>query len=60
MPVAIEPVAVTAINQERENFLELDPGDRPTHRTTATAEHYTALEGARSLAGYCRVPKFDR
>ncbi|MEG4115329.1 MULTISPECIES: hypothetical protein [unclassified Microcoleus] len=44
---AIEPVAATAINQERENFLELiEAIARHVAATRDPLQHYTALERA--------------
>ena len=47
MPAAIEPAAATAINQERENFLELiEAIARHIAATRDPLQHYTALERA--------------
>ena len=47
MPAAIEPAATTAINQERENFLELiEAIARHIAATRDPLQHYTALERA--------------
>ncbi|MEG4506043.1 hypothetical protein QUA81_21275 [Microcoleus sp. F6_B4] len=47
MPAAIEPAAATAINQERENFLELiEAIARQIAATRDPLQHYAALEQA--------------
>jgi hypothetical protein len=47
MPAAIEPAAATAINQERENFLELiEAIARHIAATRDPLQHYAALERA--------------
>jgi len=47
MPAAIEPATATAINQERENFLELiEAIARHIAATRDPLQHYTALERA--------------
>jgi hypothetical protein len=47
MPAAIEPAAAAAINQERENFLELiEAIARHIAATRDPLQHYTALERA--------------
>ena len=47
MPEAIEPADATAINQERENFLELiEAIARHIAATRDPLQHYTALERA--------------
>jgi len=47
MQAAIEPAAATAINQERENFLELiEAIARHIAATRDPLQHYTALERA--------------
>ena len=47
MPAAIEPAAATAINQERENFLELiEAIARHFQQQREPLQHYTALERA--------------
>lgn len=47
MPAAIEPTAATAINQDRENFLELiEAIARHIAATRDPLQHYAALERA--------------